>query len=177
MSKGGVTPPGWGLPDDHDPPRVVPVADRRAPTVIVPSPPSRFRARWTEAEIERIIRADPDTESYQSLAKELERTPGAVRKVRVWAGHILKGQYWDSWWSWVNSADPRVRSRRHDVIMIHHLLEKIGFLALPVVEQRRLARELPQPGGAWRGDRTSQALRQHRLRTGSAPATKKRGEA
>jgi len=126
--------------------------------------PPKQGKRWSEDEIERIIRAAPETDTYQSLAKELGRSDGAVRRMKVWVGHILRGEYADKWGAWIASDDPRVRANKHDVILVHKVLKEKGFLDLPVTEQFQLARPLPQPHGGWRGDRTGEALRRRKKR-------------
>jgi hypothetical protein len=120
--------------------------------------------RWSEEDIERIILASPERDTYQSLAAELGRSDGAVRKMRTWAGHILKGEYAEQWGSWVESDDRRVRANKHDVILLHKVLKERGYLDLPITEQFRLARPLPQPRAGWRGDRTGEALRRRKQR-------------
>ncbi len=84
--------------------------------------------------------------------------------MRMWACHILKGEYADKWMDWIETLDPHVRANKHDVILVHQVLKEIGFLDLPVVEQFRLATPLPQPTASWRGDGTQYAVR--RLRGG-----------
>ena len=126
-------------------------------------PPNQWK-KWSEEDIERIIIASPETDTYQNLAQELGRSDGAIRRVRVWAGHILKGEYVDQWSAWVESDDPKIRANKHDVILIHKVLKERGHLDLPVSEQFRLAEPLPQPRGGWRGDRTGEASRRRRKR-------------
>jgi hypothetical protein len=48
------------------------------------------------------------------------------------------------------------------VILIHRVLKERGYLGLPIAEQFRLARPLPQPRAGWRGDRTGEALRRRK---------------
>ena len=118
--------------------------------------------RWSEDDIERIIAASPETDTYRALAEELGRSDGAVRFVKTWAGHILKGEYAEQWETWVQSDDPHLRAHKHDVILIHRVLKERGYLDLPIAEQFRLARPLPQPRVGWRGDRTGEALRRRK---------------
>lgn len=157
-----------GLSEDADPIRLIRRARREAlsglpsPTDVSIDVAPRFRARWTEEEVEKVIKASPEEQDCAGVARELGRTPGAVRHMRTWACHILKGEYADKWAAWVVADDPKVRANKHDVILVYQVLRKLGFLDLPVVEQHRLAKPLPQPRAGWRGDRTQEALRRQR---------------
>jgi hypothetical protein len=124
--------------------------------------PPKHGDKWSEEDILRIVLAKPGTDTYQDLAKELGRSDGAVRRMRVWASHILKGEYADRWLAWVESSDPKTRANKHDVILIYKVLKEAGYLDLSVTEQFRLAQPLPQPRGGWRGDRTGEASRRRR---------------
>lgn len=151
------------LTEDPSPIKLVPRAKRVALAEHVrPDKSPRFRARWTEDEIEQVIQADPKSEDYVSLANRLGRTWGGVRRVRVWAGHILKDEYTDEWEPWILSEDPKIRANKHDVILIHKVLSERGYLDLPVVTQFEYARPLRQPTRGGRGDRTAAALRRER---------------
>lgn len=127
--------------------------------------PEKHGKRWSAEDITRVLAANPETDTYAGLAAELRRTDGAIRRVRTWASHILRGEYEDKWHAWVTSTDPRIKANKHDVILIHEVLGKLGYLDLPVTEQFKLGRPLDQPSGGWRGDRTGKALRARRQRT------------
>ncbi len=130
--------------------------------------PEKHGKRWSEEDVARVVSATPENDTYRELAAELGRSDGAIRHVRAWAGHILRGEYEDKWRAWIASTDSRVRANKHDVILIHSVLRSLGYLDRPVTEQFRLARPLGQPSGSWRGDRTGRALRARRQRTAGA---------
>ena len=126
--------------------------------------------RWTEEHILRIITADPEVDTYGALAEGLGRSDGAVRLIRAWAGHILRGEYEEQWRAWVESEDPKVRANKHDKILVYKVLKEHGYFDLPVTEQFRLARPLRQPRGGWRGDRTGEAIRRRNRRVAEIQA-------
>jgi hypothetical protein len=126
--------------------------------------------KWTKDQIKRIITANPENDTYQTLAAELGRSDGSVRLIRTWAGHMLKGEYEQDWRRWVESTDPRVRANKHDRILIYEVLEELGYFDLSISQQFKLARPLPQPRAGWRGDRTGEALRRRRSRVAQVQA-------
>lgn len=130
--------------------------------------PDKHGKRWSPEDIKRVLAANPETDTYAGLAAELRRTDGAIRRVRTWASHILRGEYEDRWHAWVTSTDRRIKANKHDVILIHAVLTALGYLVLPITEQFKLARPLDQPSRGWRGDRTGKALRARRQRTEGA---------
>lgn len=168
MRRARQTVPDGLLPKDARPIRLVPgrkreLWERLERPVRVSRSPNHGK-RWSEEDIERIIRATPETDTYEALAKELGRSDGAIRHVKMWAGHILKGEYVDKWGTWTESQDRHLRANKHDVILVHMVLKERGYLDLPITEQFRLARPLNQPRSGWRGDRTGEAIRRRNRR-------------
>ena len=117
----------------------------------------RFRKKWTKAETVRVISAHPD-ESYSDVAKEINRTPGAVRYRRMAMVHLLREEHGAPERVQAYEADPKSNHKQHDYWDIHITMKELGLFDLPVHQQIELAKELRQPSKGWRGDGTSAAL-------------------
>ncbi len=116
-----------------------------------------FRRRWTAAETARVILATPD-ETYEEVARELDRSPGAVRYRRMAMIHLLKEEHAAPERVAAYIDDPKVHHKHHDYFQIHDTLQKLGYYDKPVSEQFALARPLRQPSKSWRGDGSAAAL-------------------
>jgi hypothetical protein len=138
-----------------EPLKIVPAAHRKAweelaREVAVDIPPE-FRQKWTRAATARVILAEP-TESYEHLAKELNRSPGAVRYRRQAMIHLLKDEHGAKERVADYRSDPKTHHKHHDYYQIDELLRELGIYEMPVVEQFELATPLQQPSAGWRGD-------------------------
>jgi hypothetical protein len=119
--------------------------------------PKGFRAKWTRADTARVILADP-SESYDDLAQELGRTPGAIRYRRQAMVHLLRGEHGAPERVADYRADPRKHHKHHDYHQVDELLHELGIFDMPVSQQFAIAQPLQQPRGGWRGDGTGAAL-------------------
>ncbi|MEV5168290.1 hypothetical protein AB0K66_27205 [Streptomyces werraensis] len=127
---------------------------------------SQFGKRWTMLATLTVILATPE-ETYEDVARALNRSPGAIRYRRQAMIHLLRDEH---------SAVDRVEAYRSDRKKFHkysdyaqvaEALEHLGYFDLPVREQFALAVPLGQPSKSWRGDGSSAALAQKRGRDGS----------
>ncbi|MFJ1603920.1 hypothetical protein ACIOHS_11200 [Streptomyces sp. NPDC088253] len=127
---------------------------------------SQFGKRWTMLATLTVILATPD-ETYEEVARALNRSPGAIRYRRQAMIHLLRDEH---------SAVDRVEAYRRDRKVFHkysdyaevaEALEQLGYFDLPVREQFSLAVPLGQPSKSWRGDGSSAALAQRKSRDGS----------
>jgi hypothetical protein len=144
-----------------EPLKIVPAAHRKAweelaREVAVDIPPE-FRQKWTRAATARVILAEP-TETYEDLAKELNRSPGAVRYRRQAMIHLLKDEHGANERADDYRSDPKIHHKHHDYYQVDELLRELGVYEMPVVEQFELARPLRQPSAGWRGDGLSAAV-------------------
>ncbi len=117
----------------------------------------RFRKRWTSAETVRVISARPD-ETYEDVAKEIDRTPGAVRYRRMAMVHLIREEHGAPERVQAYETDPKANHKFHDYWQVHRTMRDLGLYDLPAWQQIQLARELRQPTKSWRGDGTSAAL-------------------
>ena len=117
----------------------------------------KFGKRWSVLETLRVIAATSD-ETYEGVAEELGRSPGAVRYRRMAMVHLLRHEHGAPERVAAYIADPRENHKQHDYYQVHKTLEDYGYYALPVSEQFKLARPLRQPKTSWRGDGTAAAL-------------------
>jgi len=144
--------------------KIVPAAYRKAwedlaKEVALDVPPG-FRRKWTRAETARVILAEPE-ESYDDLASELQRTPGAIRYRRMAMIHLLREEHGAHERVEQYRSDPKVHHKHHDYYQVAELLRELGIYNMPVAQQLELAQELQQPSRGWRGDGTSAALAGH----------------
>ena len=144
-----------------EPLKIVPAAHRKAweelaREVAVDIPPE-FRQKWTRAATARVLLAEP-TESYEDLAKELNRSPGAVRYRRQAMIHLLKDEHGAKERADDYRKDHKTHHKHHDYYQVDELLRELGVYEMPVVEQFELARPLRQPSAGWRGDGLSAAV-------------------
>jgi hypothetical protein len=117
----------------------------------------RFRKRWTKAETLRVISASPE-ETYDDVAKEINRTPGGVRYRRMAMVHLLREEHGAPERVQAYEADPKAAHKFHDYWEVHNTMKELGLYDLPAWQQIDLAKELRQPSKSWRGDGTSAAL-------------------
>jgi hypothetical protein len=117
----------------------------------------QFRKKWTLAATARVILADP-AETYEEVATELGRSPGAVRYRRMAMVHLLRDEHGAPERVQAYIADPKANHKFHDYYQVHQVLLNLGYYELPVSEQFRLAQPLRQPKASWRGDGTAAAL-------------------
>jgi hypothetical protein len=150
------------LPKDESPLKLVPSEKRRFWDQIPGEPTietaTRYREKWTDDEVRRLVSADPVTESYESLARELGRSPGALRIRRSQMIHILRGEPYAM--EFVESTD----HKRADWRQVNKVLQEMGILDLPVTEQFRLAVHLQQPSASYRGDFTQTVLKEKKAK-------------
>jgi hypothetical protein len=140
---------------NSEPLQIVPAAHRKAweelAREVALDIPAEFRQKWTRAATARVILAEP-TESYEDLAKELNRSPGAVRYRRQAMIHLLKDEHGAKERANAYREDPKIHHKHHDYFQVDELLRELGIYEMPVVEQFALARPLRQPSAGWRGD-------------------------
>lgn len=117
----------------------------------------QFRKRWTLPATARVILADPN-ETYDEVAKELGRSPGAVRYRRMAMVHLLRDEHGAPDRVGAYIEDPKANHKFHDYVQVHQVLENLGYYDLLVSEQFELAKPLRQPSPSWRGDGTAAAL-------------------
>jgi hypothetical protein len=117
----------------------------------------KFGKKWTELETLRVIAATPD-ETYEALAAELGRSPGAVRYRRMAMVHLLRHEHGAPERVGAFLDDPKTYHKQADYAQVHRVLEEYGYYARPIREQFALAQPLLQPSSSWRGDGTSAAL-------------------
>jgi len=118
---------------------------------------AKYRKRWTVAETVRVILATPD-ETYEEVARELGRTPGAVRYRRMAMVHLLREEHGAPERLAAYLDDPKGNHKHADYAQVHEALTNLGHYDKPVTEQFALAVPLGQPSASWRGDGTSAAL-------------------
>lgn len=117
----------------------------------------QFRKKWTLAGTARVILADP-SETYDAVAKELGRSPGAVRYRRMAMIHLLRDEHGAPERVTAYIEDPKANHKFHDYFQVHEVLTNLGYYELPVSEQFVIAQPLFQPSASWRGDGTAAAL-------------------
>jgi hypothetical protein len=117
----------------------------------------QFRKRWTLPATARVILADP-SETYDAVANELGRSPGAVRYRRMAMVHLLRDEHGAPQRVQAYIEDPKAHHKFHDYFQVHQVIENLGYYDLPVSEQFELAKPLRQPSASWRGDGTAAAL-------------------
>lgn len=141
--------------------KIVPAARRKAWESLADQVrihiPGKYRARWTELETLRVITATPD-ESYEDVAADLDRSPGAVRYRRQAMIHLLRDEHDAKVRAEAYRQDAKLAHKFHDYWQIDEILRKFGFYDKPVAEQFELARPLQQPHTSWRGDGTGAVL-------------------
>lgn len=144
-----------------EPLRIVPEQHRRAwqelAREVALDVPKDFRRKWTRAATARVILADP-SESYEALARELGRTPGAIRYRRQAMIHLLRHEHGAVDRAEKYREDPKTHHKHADYAQVDDLLRELGIHELTVQEQFALAKPLQQPRAGWRGDGTSAAL-------------------
>ena len=150
------------LPKDHSPIKLV-SAEKREFWQQIPGEANietapQWRAKWSDDDVKKVILAHPGKGNYESLAKELGRSPGAVRLRRAQMINILRGDPYAR--EYVESSD----HKRADWRQVHRVLKDMGYLELPVTEQFRSAVHLDQPSPSWRGDFTQTVLKGKRAR-------------
>ncbi len=119
--------------------------------------PGKYRARWSELETLRVITATPD-ESYEDVAADLERSPGAVRYRRQAMIHLLRDEHGAKERAEAYRQDAKANHKFHDYWQVDEILRTLGFYDKPVAEQFELAQPLRQPRTSWRGDGTAAVL-------------------
>jgi hypothetical protein len=119
--------------------------------------PGKYRARWSELETLRVVIATPD-ESYEDVAAELDRSPGAVRYRRQAMIHLLRDEHSAKERAAAYREDAKAHHKFHDYWQVDEILSKYGFYDRPVAEQFELAQPLRQPRTSWRGDGTAAVL-------------------
>ena len=117
----------------------------------------KFGKNWSLIETQRVITATSD-ETYEDMASELGRSPGAVRYRRMAMIHLLRHEHGAPERVAAYVGDPKANHKQHDYYQVHKALEDYGYYALPVSEQFTLAKPLRQPKTSWRGDGTAAAL-------------------
>jgi hypothetical protein len=154
MTKAGSTN-GRRFQINSEPLQIVPAAHRKAweelACEVAVDVPAEFRQKWTRAATARVILAEP-AESYEELAMELNRSPGAVRYRRQAMIHLLKDEHGAKARASAYRNDPKAHHKHHDYYQVDELLRELGIYEMPVVEQFALARPLRQPSAGWRGD-------------------------
>jgi hypothetical protein len=106
----------------------------------------KFGKKWSDAEVERVITADPDSDTYADIAQELKRSPGSIRRKRHIMIDILRDQY---------GAIERAKSGFHkhaDYRQVYEVLQRLGKLDLGLAVRFRISQPLLQPRKGWRGD-------------------------
>lgn len=127
---------------------------------------SQFGKRWTMLATLTVILATPD-ETYEDVARALNRSPGAVRYRRQAMIHLLRDEHSAVDRVEAYRSDPKKFHKYSDYAQVAEALEHVGYFDLPVREQFALAVPLGQPSKSWRGDGSSAALAQRRVRDGS----------
>jgi len=117
----------------------------------------KFRKKWTIAETTRVVVASPD-ETYEGVAAELGRSPGAVRYRRQAMIHLIREEHGAPERVHAYRQDPKTNHKFHDYHQVHEVLEQLGVYDLPVAQQFALAQPLRQPSKGWRGDGSSAVL-------------------
>ena len=144
-----------------EPLEIVPERNRRAwqelAREVALDVPQDFRRKWTRAATARVVLADP-SESYDQLAKELGRTPGAVRYRRQAMIHLLRQEHGAVERVEAFREDPKANHKHADYAQVDDLLRDLGLYELVVSEQFELAEPLQQPRASWRGDGTGAAV-------------------
>ncbi|MDQ6949595.1 MAG: hypothetical protein M3256_25945, partial [Actinomycetota bacterium] len=104
----------------------------------------KFRKRWTPLETVRVITATPD-ETYEEVAADLGRSPGAVRYRRQAMIHLLRQEHGAPERVAAYLANPKGNHKQHDYYQVHKTLDDYGYYSRPVNEQWSLAKPLRQP--------------------------------
>lgn len=130
--------------------------ERIAHEVAVDVPPG-WRSKWTDGDTLRVILADA-SETYDDLAEELGRTPGAIRYRRQAMIHLVRGEAGAPERVADYHADPKRHHKQHDYAQVDGLLRDLGIYDMPVSQQFEIARPLQQPKSSWRGDGMTAAL-------------------
>lgn len=121
------------------------------------SVPVNYRRKWTDTEIEKVIRAMPEQyPSYWELAQELHRSPGALHRVKEIVIELLEQRPYAM--QMANSG----LAKRYDYTHVYRVLSEKGYLSQPDYERQRYARHLPKPNSGWRGDHTQSVLARRR---------------
>lgn len=158
---GGGDAPGRLLQFNSEALRVVPASRRRfweqmAEEVEVDYA-GKFRKKWSTTETARVILADP-SETYDEVAAELERSPGAIRYRRMAMVHILREEHGAPERVEAYKKDPKANHKYHDYHQVHEVLEGLGVFDLPVTQQFEMAQPLQQPSASWRGDGSAASM-------------------
>jgi hypothetical protein len=119
--------------------------------------PGQYRAKWSELETLRVITATPD-ESYEVVAADLDRSPGAVRYRRQAVIHLLRDEHGAKDRAAAYREDAKTYHKFHDYWQVDEVLNKYGFYDRSVAEQFQLAQPLLQPKSGWRGDNIGAVL-------------------
>lgn len=120
-------------------------------------PPVKQNERWTDDEVEAVVKAVPEThKSYAVLGKELGRSPGAVRLKKEQAIRLLEDR------PYALSLATDGNHKHADWRQMHKVLQERGYYDLPISGRMHLARHLPQPSSSYRGDHTQEAIRGRR---------------
>lgn len=127
---------------------------------------SQFGKRWTMLATLTVILATPD-ETYEDVARALNRSPGAVRYRRQAMIHLLRDEHSAVDRVEAYRSDPKKYHKWSDYAQVAEAIEQLGYFDLPVREQFSLAVPLGQPSKSWRGDGSSAALAQRKSRDGS----------
>ncbi|GGL98427.1 hypothetical protein GCM10010129_47660 [Streptomyces fumigatiscleroticus] len=122
---------------------------------------SQFGKRWTMLATLRVILASPD-ETYEEVARVLNRSPGAVRYRRQAMIHLLRDEHSAVDRVEAYRSDPKAFHKYSDYAQVAEALEQLGYFDMPVREQFALAVPLGQPSKSWRGDGSSAALAQRK---------------
>lgn len=146
---------------NQEPLKVVPAAYRKAWEELADDVsvdvPDGFRRKWTRGDTARVILAEP-SESYDDVASELARTPGAVRYRRMAMVHLVRDEHGARERVEQYRADPKAHHKHHDYFQVDELLRDLGIYSMPVTHQWEIAQPLRQPSASWRGDGTAAVL-------------------
>lgn len=119
--------------------------------------PTNYRRKWADQEIEKVIEATPEQyPSYWELAQELDRSVGALHRVKQIVIELLERRTYAL--QMANSG----LAKRHDYAHVYRILSEKGYMVLPESERQGYARHLPKPNSGWRGDHTQSVLARRR---------------
>lgn len=151
------------LAEDHSEIKLVPAEDRQWWDGLTEPARARvasnYRKKWTDEETRLLVLADPDCDDYYELAARMGRTPGGLRWRRSAMVHLLRDEYDSVPKAQAYLDDPKQHHKWADIGQVYRIMRELGLFDLPVHEQFALARHLPQPTGSWRGDGTSEVMR------------------
>jgi hypothetical protein len=119
--------------------------------------PGNYRRKWSDGDIEKVVTATPDKyPSYWDLAHELNRSPGALHRVKQIVIELLEQRPYAV--EMAESGNPK----RNDYSHVYRILKDKCYLSLPENEWREFACHLSKPNSGWRGDHTQAVLARRR---------------